>query len=72
MVVDAGAIEVVRERDMATDRMGFAIIASGLLCLIVAVGLWRAGHRRTAIALGVVGLLLNITGCAYLRSHIML
>jgi multisubunit Na+/H+ antiporter MnhC subunit len=71
-VVDAGALEVIRERDMVTHRMGFAIIASGLLCLIVAVGLWRAGHRRTATALGVVGSLVNITGCAYTQSQIML
>lgn len=71
-MVDTGALDLIRERDMATDRMGFAIIALGLLCLIVAVGLWNAGHRRTATALGVVGFLVNVTGCAYTQSQIML
>lgn len=71
-MVDAGALDLIRERDMATDRMGFAIIALGLLWLIVAVGLWKAGHRRTATALGAVGFLVNVTGCAYTQSHIML
>ena len=71
-MVDAGALDVIRERDMATHRMGFGIIALGLLCLIVAVGLWKAGHRRFATVLGVVGFFANVTGCAFTQSHIML
>lgn len=43
----------------------------GLVCVIVAVRLWRSGRWKTATALSVVGFIVNMTGCAYTQSNIM-
>lgn len=70
-MVDAGALDFIHERDMATHRMGFAVIALGLLSFIVAAKLWHTGRRPTAVALGVVGLIASMTGCAYTGMRTM-
>lgn len=62
----------IRERDMATHRMGFAVIGLGLLCFILAARLWRMGRRRTAIALGFIGGIVSMTGCAYASVQTMI
>ena len=64
-------LRAIHDQDMAVHRVGFAVIALSLTCVLLAVRSWQVGRPRIAAVFAALGVIIGVTGYVLTRMQTM-